>query len=88
MKEESPARWAAGVTPAPNVKAAPAVGGRGPCILACRHVGQQPAFERRRKDSCGALESPLHSKPGSHFVFAERPVPVLIRFKVENGNSG
>ena len=37
---------------------------------------------------CGAVESPLDLKPGSNFAFAKRPVSVLIRFRIENGNSG
>ena len=37
--------------------------------------------------SCGAVESPLDSKPGSNFASAKRPVSALIRFRIENENS-
>ena len=37
---------------------------------------------------CGAVERPLDSKPGSNFASAKRGVSVLIRFRIENENSG
>ena len=37
---------------------------------------------------CGALESSLDLNPGSNSAFAKRPLSVLIRFRIENGNSG
>jgi len=37
---------------------------------------------------CGALESPLDVEPGSNVEFAKRPVLVLMRFWIENRNSG
>ncbi len=37
---------------------------------------------------CGAVESPLDSKPNSNFPFANRLVPVLVRVRIQNGNSG
>ena len=38
--------------------------------------------------SPGAVGSPLDSKPGSNFLFANRLVPVLVRIRIQNGNSG
>ena len=37
---------------------------------------------------CGALESSLDLNPGSNSAFAKRPLSVLTRFRIENGNSG
>ncbi len=37
---------------------------------------------------CSALESRLDLRPGSNFAFAKRPVSMLIRFRIENANSG
>ena|SRR5208282_3644895 len=32
---------------------------------------------------CGAVKSPLDSKPSSNFAFANRPVPVLVRIRTQ-----
>jgi hypothetical protein len=37
---------------------------------------------------CGAVESPLDSKPSSNFPFANHLVPVLSEIRIQNGNSG
>ncbi len=51
-------------------------------------MARAPSSKERVLVRCEAMETPLDLRPGSNFAFATRPVSVLIRLRVENGNSG
>ena len=54
---------------------------------------QDPTFyrfmpTRGRTSPLRGVESALDSKPSSNFAFANRPVPVAVRIRIQNGNCG
>jgi len=61
-----------------------------PCCLKPHRLDDEDwrVFGGDERQNLRAPGSRRDSKPGSNFAFAGRLVLVLIRFKIENGNSG